>query len=157
MPPARSYRVCRHRAPDGTADPAVSLRETIPRRRLLRLAGSVGSQGLVLLTDNRIFTIQPARVLATATGCGGATAINGTLNLASGAARVDHGRCFAVPAGGANALVYSGARRALHDRPRPGPARHRSPSLWRSETGRYTAPAGAAPMPAARSARRTGS
>jgi hypothetical protein len=110
---------------------------------------AVGSQGLVLLTDNRLFTIQPATLLAASAACGAASAINGSMNL--GAALPEWpttGGAALTPAGGSNALMYSA--RIIRYLIAPGlDPLDPSPSLWRSETGRYTAGGVASLVPAA--------
>ncbi len=59
------FHVCQPAGLNGAAVSPVSLLETIPAGGCMVSPAAVGSQGLVLLTDNRIFTIQPATMLAT--------------------------------------------------------------------------------------------
>jgi type II secretory pathway pseudopilin PulG len=143
------FHVCQPAGLNGTAASPVSLLETIPAGGCMLSPAAVGSQGLVLLTDNRLFTIQPATMLATGMGCGAASAINGTLNLAAALPEwPTTGGAAMTPAGGANALLYSA--RIVRYVIAPGlDTLDNSPSLWRSETGRYTNAGAAAPAPAA--------
>ena len=140
QPPANSL--------NGTAFSPVTLRETIPAGGCMVSPAAVGSQGLVLLTDNRLFTIQPATVLAASTACGAASAINGSLNL--GAALPEWptaGNAALTQAAGANGMMYSA--RIIRYMIAPGlDPLDTSPSLWRSETGRYTTAGVASPVPA---------
>ena len=142
------FHVCQPAGLNGAAVSPVSLLETIPAGGCMVSPAAVGSQGLVLLTDNRIFTIQPATMLATGTGCGGALAINGTLNLATALPEwPTTGGASMVPAGGANALLYSARVVRYVIAPALDPV-DTAPSLWRSETGRYTTAGAASALPA---------
>jgi len=141
------FHVCQPAGLNGAAVSPVSLRETIPAGGCMLSPAAVGSQGLVLLTDNRLFTIQPATVLATGMGCGATSAINGTLNLAAALPEwPTTGGAALTPAAGANALMYSA--RIVRYMIAPDPLDN-SPSLWRSETGRYTSAGAASAVPAA--------
>jgi type II secretory pathway pseudopilin PulG len=143
------FHVCLPAGLNGTAVSPVSVRETIPAGGCMVSPAAVGSQGLVLLTDNRLFTIQPATLLAANTACGAPSAINGSLNL--GAALPEWpttGGAALTPALGSNALMYSA--RIIRYMIAPGlDPLDPSPSLWRSETGRYDTAGVAAPVPVA--------
>ena len=81
------YRVCSNAVPapalNGTAE-TLATRERIPTSDCLLAPGNPGSQGLVLLTDNRLFTVQPATLGLGGTACGGAVAgSNGSMDLAA--------------------------------------------------------------------------
>jgi prepilin-type N-terminal cleavage/methylation domain-containing protein len=123
--PART--VCRSPLP-GTAGLFVT-REATPR--CMRVPG------LALLTDNAHFLIQPAQVGTGApAGCDGApTTWNGNLSL--GASTGLPGSAASLS--GATVFLYAG--RVVRYRIAPGldPADPTLPSLWRSETGRFTA------------------
>jgi len=133
---------------DGTAIGSLSVSDTIPVGGCMLSPANVGSQGLVMLTDNTRFTIQPATLLAAGTGCGAATAINGTMSL--GAALTEW------PTGGGVALAPNPSSRAFMYSARvvrymiaPGlDPLDPSPSLWRSESGRYTTGGVLAAVPA---------
>jgi prepilin-type N-terminal cleavage/methylation domain-containing protein len=133
------FRACAPAGLNGTAVNNVSTFETIPA------GGCFGSSGLVLLTDNRLFTIQPATLNANGTGCGAPTAINGSLNLLAALPEwPTAGGAALTPAGGNNALVYAGHVVRYMIAPAIDPlGQDTAPSLWRSDTGRYTS-AGAA-------------
>jgi hypothetical protein len=129
---------------NGTVAANVSVRETIPANGCMLAPGTVGTTGLVLLTDSRLFTIQPATLAANGTGCGAATAINGTVNLAAALPQWPTGTPAVTLAatGGVQALMYQAHVVRYMIAPGLDPL-DPSPSLWRSDTGRYT-PQGAA-------------
>jgi hypothetical protein len=131
---------------NGTVAANVSLRETIPANGCMLAPGTVGTTGLVLLTDSRLFTIQPATLAANGTGCGAATAINGTVNLAAALPQWPTGTPAVTLAasGGVQALMYQAHVVRYMIAPGLDPL-DPSPSLWRSDSGRYT-PAGAASL-----------
>jgi type II secretory pathway pseudopilin PulG len=129
---------------DGTAL-TVHTREKTPANTCLVPPGSPGATGLVLLTDNRLFTIQPATLLAPDATCLGA---NGVLTLADALPEW-------LPAGGAPlvasptgipALAYSARVVRYVIAPGLDPL-DPSPGLWRSETGRYDTSGAPAPVP----------
>ncbi len=94
--------------------------------------------GFALLTDTKNFLIQPAQaVTAAPTGCTGApTTSNGNLSL---------GASTGLPQSAASltgaSIIFLYAGRVARYRVAPGldPADPTLPSLWRSETGRFTA------------------
>jgi prepilin-type N-terminal cleavage/methylation domain-containing protein len=140
------YRVCVPASVDGT--PAnLATREAIPAGGCLLSPGNVGSQGLVLLTDNRLFTIQPATLNPTGGGCGGTA--NGSMAVTAALAEwPTAGGAALTPAGGASAMLY--AARIVRYMIAPGlDPMDASPGLWRSDTGRYDAAGGLAAVPAA--------
>jgi type II secretory pathway pseudopilin PulG len=143
------FHVCQPAGLNGGPVTPVTVRETIPAGGCMVSPAAVGSQGFVLLTDNRLFTIQPATVLAPSTACGAASAINGALNLDAALAEwPTTGGAALTPAGGSNALMYSA--RIIRYLIAPGlDPLDPSPSLWRSETGRYTSAGLLYPVPAA--------
>ena len=147
------YRVCTEVAPlpalNGTAE-TITTRETIPQSDCLLAPGNAGDQGLVLLTDNRLFRIQPATLRLGGTACLGATpGSNGSMDLkvalpewqAGGATLKNPDPSFLV-------FLYSGKVVRYMIAPGLDPS-DTSPGLWRSETGRYTATGAAAPTPVA--------
>jgi prepilin-type N-terminal cleavage/methylation domain-containing protein len=142
------YRACLPAAPNGTAA-VVATREFIPANGCLLSPAAVGSRGLVMLTDNRLFTIQPATLNAAGTACGAVTAQNGSMAVAAALAEwPTAGGAALTPAGGATALLY--AARIVRYMIAPGlDPMDTSPGLWRSDTGRYTAAGVLAAVPAA--------
>ncbi len=143
------FRVCLPAGLNGTAVANVSLRETVPANGCMLSPGSVGSRGLLVLTDNRLFTIQPALLNANGTGCGAATNINGSVNLAAALPEwPTAGAAALTPAAGANAMVYAAHVVRYMIAPGLDPL-DTSPSLWRSDTGRYTTAGAASAVPAA--------
>ena len=143
------YRVCTNAAPapalNATAE-TITTRESIPTSDCLLAPGNPGDQGLVLLTDNRLFTIQPATLRLGGVACGGSVAgSNGSMDLADA---LPEWRAGGGPlgAGGVQPLLYSGkvVRYMIAPNLDPGDT---SPSLWRSETGRYTVAGAPAPVP----------
>jgi prepilin-type N-terminal cleavage/methylation domain-containing protein len=143
------YRVCLPAGLNGTAVTDVSTREQIPSGGCLLSPGDPGSQGLVLLTDNRLFTVQPATLKPGGTACGSATAgANGDMDLAAALPEwPTAGGAALTAAGGAQALLYS-AKIVRYTIAPSLDASDPAPSLWRSETGRYDAAGAAAPVPA---------
>ena len=110
--------------------------------------GNPGSQGLVLLTNNRLFRIQPATLGLGGTACFGAVAgSNGSMALAAALPEWQAGAA-ALGAGGVQVLLYAGKVVRYMIAPGLDPT-DPLPSLWRSETGRYTATGAPAPMLAA--------
>jgi prepilin-type N-terminal cleavage/methylation domain-containing protein len=141
------FRVCTPAGLNGTAV-TISTRERIPSPGCMMTPGSVGTQGFVLLTDNRLFTIQPGTLNVGGTACGSPTAgANGSITLAAALPEwPTAGGAALTPAGGANALVYSA--RVVRYMIAPGlDPTDTSPGLWRSDTGRYTAAGVAAALP----------
>ena len=143
------YRVCLPVGLNGTVA-SVSTREQIPSPGCLLSPGDPGTKGLVLLTDNRLFTIQPATLKPGGTGCGGTLAgSNGQIDLAAALPEWrPFGGAALTPAGGAQALLYSAKVVRYMIAPGLDPF-DTAPSLWRSETGRYDAAGAAAPAPVA--------
>lgn len=141
------FRVCLPASLNGTAA-TVFTRERIPAPGCLLAPGDPGSRGLVLLTDNRLFTIQPATLKAGGTGCGSATTgANGEIDLAVALPEwPPFGGAPLTAAGGAQALLYSAKVVRYMIAPGLDPM-DPSPGLWRSETGRYDAIGTAAPAP----------
>ena len=142
------FRVCLPAGLNGTAA-TVFTRERIPAGGCLLAPGNPGDQGLVLLTDNRLFTIQPATLNAGGTGCGSATAgANGEIDLAVALPEWPTSTTNAplTAAGGAQALLYSAKVVRYIIAPSLDPT-DPTPNLWRSETGRYEATGVAAPVP----------
>ena len=86
-------------------DPRADPRDRLPARR----RATAGTQGLVLLTDNRLFTIQPATLTPAGTALRGhAAAINGSMNLAAALPEwPTAGGAALPPAGGVQALLYT--------------------------------------------------
>jgi prepilin-type N-terminal cleavage/methylation domain-containing protein len=81
------YRVCSNAAPapalTATAE-TITTRESIPPSDCLLAPGNPGDQGFALLTDNRLFTIQPATLRLGGQACGGGVAgSNGSMDLAA--------------------------------------------------------------------------
>ena len=142
------FRVCLPAGLNGTVA-SVSTREQIPSPGCLLSPGDPGTKGLVLLTDNTLFTIQPATLKPGGTGCPGATVAgsNGQIDLA---AALPEWRTFGgatlAPAGGAQALLYSAKVVRYMIAPGLDPF-DPAPALWRSETGRYDATGAAEPTP----------
>ena len=100
----------------------------------------------MLVTDNRLFTIQPATLNANGTGCAAATNSNGSMNLA--AALPEWSTTGGATLTAANVLLYSAHVVRYMIAPGLDPLDN-SPSLWRSDTGRYTAAGAASALPAA--------
>jgi prepilin-type N-terminal cleavage/methylation domain-containing protein len=144
------FRVCAPGGLNGTAVNNVSTLETIPAGGCLLSPAAVGTTGLLLLTDNRLFTIQPATLNANGTGCGAPTAINGSFNLGNALAEwPTAGGVALTPAGGNNALVYAAHVVRYMIAPAIDPlGQDTSPALWRSDTGRYTTAGAASLVPA---------
>jgi prepilin-type N-terminal cleavage/methylation domain-containing protein len=137
------YRTCLPVTPDGTAA-AAATRELIPVGGCLLSPANVNSEGLVLLTDNRVFTIQPAQLGAPGGGCGSATNGNGSLTLQPALAEWPPAAALA-PAGGATSLLYQARIVRYMIAPDAADA---TPSLWRTDTGRYDSAGNAAANPA---------
>jgi prepilin-type N-terminal cleavage/methylation domain-containing protein len=143
------YTVCLPAGLNGTAVPTVWTRELIPNPNACLLPpGSVNSRGLVLLTDNRVFTVQPATLAANGAGCPGAAAgTNGQMSLQPALPE------WPTPGGVAltsnppiQAFLYSGKVVRYMIAPSvdtAGIETPGTPALWRSETGRYDIPTGA--------------
>jgi len=130
---------------NGTAT-VMGTRETIPANGCMLSPAAVGTQGLVLLTDSRLFTIQPATLGAAGTLCGAAAATNGTVALA--AALPEWPTTAGQTITSAQVLVYSA--RVVRYMIAPGiDPLETAPALWRSDTGRYTAAGAASLVPAA--------
>jgi hypothetical protein len=142
------FRLCSPPAGPPTLDGTgltIHTREETPASTCLVPPGNPGDQGLVLLTDNRLFTIQPATLAAPNATCGGT---NGVLAL-------DDALPEWPPAGGAPlvasptgipALAYSA--RVVRYMIAPGlDPLDPSPGLWRSETGRYDSAGAPEPVP----------
>jgi prepilin-type N-terminal cleavage/methylation domain-containing protein len=139
------YTVCLPAGLNGTAVPGVWTREAVPNPNTCMLPpGSLNSQGLVLLTDNRIFTLQPATLLANGTGCGGGAGTNGQMSLSAALPE------WPTPGGVAltgnppiQAFLYAGKVVRYLIAPTVDTAATTmmetagTPALWRSETGRY--------------------
>ena len=132
------FHVCAPVPVSGGVANVVTL-ETIPANGCLLSPGAVGSQGLVLLTDNRLFTIQPATLNANGQGCNPPppSAINGSMNVGLPLPEWPAGGNLAAAAG-AQALLYSAHVVRYMIAPGLDPVDN-SPSLWRSDTGRYDA------------------
>lgn len=134
-----SFHVCTAPAPpplDGTAAALLTL-ESIPAGGCMLSSGT----GLVLLTDAaQLFTIQPATLNGNGSACGGTS--NGSVNL--GVALPQWPTASAI--GVAQALMYTAHVVRYMIAPGLDPVDN-SPSLWRSDTGRYDpANAGAGPI-----------
>jgi prepilin-type N-terminal cleavage/methylation domain-containing protein len=144
-----AYRVCLPAGLNGTAA-TVFTREQIPSGGCLLPPGNPGSQGLVLLTDNRLFTVQPATLKAGGTLCPSATApINGNIDLGAALPEWPTGAGASLTAaGGFQAFLYSAKVVRYMIAPSLDPS-DQAPSLWRSETGRYDATGTAEPVPVA--------
>jgi len=134
------FRVC---SPVLTgAATTVSTREIIPNPNACLLPpGTPNSQGLVLLTDNVVFTIQPATLLAPGGVCGG-LGTNGQVRVAAPLPEWPAARAFTPPVVGAppagiQGLLYAG--KVVRYMIAPDPSDVTTPALWRSETGRYDA------------------
>jgi hypothetical protein len=153
------YRVCTDVPPllafpalNGTTLETITTRERIPASDCLLAPGNPGSQGLVLLTNNRLFIIQPATLNPGGTACNGTTAgSNGSMTLAASALPEwkAGGVTLRDPLNLASPVfLYSGKVVRYMIAPGLDPS-DTSPGLWRSETGRYTATGAAAPTPVA--------
>jgi prepilin-type N-terminal cleavage/methylation domain-containing protein len=139
------YRTCLPVAPDGSAA-AAATRELIPSGGCLLSPASLNTRGLVLLTDNRLFTIQPAQLNAAGGGCGSASNGNGSLTLQAALAEwPTAGGAALTPASGVTALLYQAriVRYAIATE-----VGDTTPSLWRTDTGRYDSSGNAAAAPA---------
>jgi prepilin-type N-terminal cleavage/methylation domain-containing protein len=139
------YRVCTAPVPalNGTPE-TLTTREAIPASDCLLAPGSPGSQGLVLITNNTLFTIQPATLNPGGTACGGVVAgSNGSMALAAALPEWQ-----AVLGVAAQPLLYRGKVVRYVIAPGLDPT-DTSPSLWRSETGRYTVAGAPSPAPVA--------
>jgi prepilin-type N-terminal cleavage/methylation domain-containing protein len=139
------FRVCTAPAPllDGTAE-VLTTRETIPQSECLLAPGTPGSQGLVLIANNLLFTIQPATLNVGGTACGGAVAgSNGSMAL--GAALPEWKSTIPV---NPQPFLYKGKVVRYLIAPGLDPT-DTAPALWRSETGRYTAAGAPSPLPVA--------
>jgi hypothetical protein len=102
----------------------------------------------VLLTDSRLFTVQPATLNANGTGCGAATPINGSVNLAAALPEwPTDGGATLTAAGAVRALVYSAHVVRYMIAPALDPL-DQAPGLWRSDSGRYTTAGAASAVPA---------
>jgi prepilin-type N-terminal cleavage/methylation domain-containing protein len=139
------YRVCLPAGLNGTAT-TVFTREEIPAAGCLLAPGSPGSQGLVLLTDNRLFTVHPATLNPAGSGCGSATNKNGEIDLVDALPEWLPIGGALTAAGGNQAFLYS-AKLVRYMVAPSLDAADPVPSLWRSETGRYDATGAAAPVP----------
>ena len=142
------FQVCAGPALNGAAAGNVIMRETIPANGCMLAPGTVGSTGLVLLTDSRLFTVQPATLNANGTGCGAATAINGSVNLAAALPEwPTAGGATLAPTGGVRGFVYSAHVVRYMIAPGLDPF-DTAPGLWRSDSGRYTSTGGPSAVPA---------
>ena len=142
------YRVCTNALPppllNATAE-TITTRESIPLSDCLLAPGNPGDRGLVLLTDNRLFTILPATLRAGGTACPLSSAgFNGWMDLAAALPEWRAGGAT-IGAGNVQPLLYAGkvVRYMIAPNLDPGDT---SPSLWRSETGRYTVTGVPAPV-----------
>jgi type II secretory pathway pseudopilin PulG len=140
------FRVCA--SPGGLTGAAaspVALAQQIPVGGCMLSPGTVNSWGLVVLTDSQRFTIQPAQVQPAAVNpaCS-PTNPAGTVNLAAALPEwpVAGGGALPVPP---NTLMYS--MRVVRYMIAPD-LMDTSPTLWRSETGRYTTQGAASAAPA---------
>jgi prepilin-type N-terminal cleavage/methylation domain-containing protein len=139
------YRTCLPASPNGSAG-AAATRELIPTGGCLLSPASVNTPGLVLLTDNRLFTIQPATLNAPGGACGSASNGNGSLSLQAALPEwPTAGGASLTPAGGATALLYQARIVRYVIAPDAADA---TPSLWRTDTGRYDSAGNAAATPA---------
>jgi prepilin-type N-terminal cleavage/methylation domain-containing protein len=143
------FRVCTNAAPapalNATAE-TITTRESIPTPGCLLAPGNLGDTGLVLLTNNTLFTIYPAALAANGQACFGPTAgSNGSVVLAAALPEWTAGGT-ALGAGGVQVLLYSGKVVRYMIAPGLDPS-DTSPSLWRSESGRYTATGAPSPTP----------
>jgi prepilin-type N-terminal cleavage/methylation domain-containing protein len=129
------YHVCT--TPLNGSAGTINTWEIVPASGCMLAPGTVNTPGLVLLSDNVLFTIQPATLNANGTVCGAATAINGSMAL--GAALPEW------PSAGNTQLSTAANGRLLFGAhivrymiaPGLDPL-DTSPSLWRSDSGRYT-------------------
>jgi prepilin-type N-terminal cleavage/methylation domain-containing protein len=141
-----AYRVCMNPAAgapslNGTAETVVT-REHIPAGCLLA-PGSAGSAGLVLLTNNTLFTVYPATLGPNGTACAGTVGdANGSIALGDALAEWKASAAL----GPGQVLLYSAKIVRYAVAPSLDPS-DPAPSLWRSETGRYDATGTAAPVP----------
>jgi hypothetical protein len=145
-PACPNYRVCTNPAPllDGT-DETLTTRETIPgppSSPSTECFGAPGATRLVLITNNTLFTVQPATLNPGGTACGGVAAgSNGSMALAD-----------ALPEWKAtiplNPWPFLYRAKVVRYMIAPGlDAIDRTPALWRSETGRYTSAGAPSPLP----------
>jgi hypothetical protein len=146
-----AFRVCLPTAGLNGSATAISVRETIPANGCMLSPGTVGSTGLVLLSDTRIFSIQPAVLTANGTGCGAPTAINGSMTLSASLPEWPTAGSVAFQSGGSpafTAFVYSAhvVRYMIANAIDPLDT---APCLWRSDSGRYTPTGAASAAPAA--------
>jgi hypothetical protein len=133
----------------GGALPNVILRETIPANGCFLAPANPGSTGLVLLTDNRLFTIQPATLNPNVANCQPVPPpqpINGSVNLAAALPQWPAGGIL-QPANGAAGMMYSAHIVRYMIAPGLDPL-DPSPGLWRSDSGRFTSGGAASPAPA---------
>jgi len=153
-PNCPAFRLCNPPAATLTgAAVTVDTREQTQLGTCLVSTGNPGDQGIVLLTDNRQFTIQPATLNAAGNACGGAAGKNGDLRL--GTALPEWPLATALSAmnsangeGQIQAFLYTGRVVRYMIAPGLDPA-DTSPGLWRSESGRYTGAGAVAAVPAA--------
>jgi prepilin-type N-terminal cleavage/methylation domain-containing protein len=144
-PTCSVFRVCLPTALDGTAA-TVFTREPVPPGGCLLSPGNPGSQGLVLLTDNRLFAIQPATLNPNGTGCSSPTAGgNGEIDLAVALSEWPTADPPAPFVGG-QVFLYGAKVVRYMIAPSLDP-NDPTPNLWRSETGRYDAAGVAAAVP----------
>jgi prepilin-type N-terminal cleavage/methylation domain-containing protein len=141
------YTVCVAPPPalNGTAEVLIT-RETIPGppSECLLAPGAPGSQGLVLIANHLLFTIQPATLNPGGTACGGAVAgSNGSMGL--GAALPEWNSTIPV---NPQPFLYKGKVVRYMIAPSLDPS-DVVPALWRSETGRYTAAGASSALPVA--------
>jgi prepilin-type N-terminal cleavage/methylation domain-containing protein len=142
-----AYRVCTNAAtpPSLTGVPeTIFTRESIPVSDCLLAPGNPGtSQGLVLITNNTLFTIQPASLNANGTGCNATVAnTNGSMTLAAALPEWQAAVGVAV-----QPLLYRAKVVRYMIAPGLDPT-DTAPALWRSETGRYSDLGAAFPIPA---------
>jgi len=140
-----SYTVCNPAGLNGTANGAVWTRELIPASACLLAPGTLNSKGLVAVVDpsSRVFTIQPATLLAPgngpnspAPGCGSTTNQNGRISVAAALAEWPAAAAMTA-AGNAQALLFTARVVRYVIAPSSDPT-DSAPALWRSETGRYS-------------------
>jgi prepilin-type N-terminal cleavage/methylation domain-containing protein len=139
-----AYRVCTNTATppslNGLAE-TITTREFIPVSECLLNPGNPGSQGLVLITNNTLFAIQPATLNPAGANCGGAAGTNGSMAL--GAALPEWQAAVGIVT---QPLLYRAKVVRYMIAPGLDPS-DTAPALWRSETGRYTAAGAASPLP----------
>ena len=128
-----SFHFCAAPPPilNGTAAGNVVMLETIPAGGCMLSPGNPGATGLVLVTDSaRLFTIQPATLNANGSACGGVS--NGSVSLGVALPQWP----TPAPIASAQALLYSAHVVRYMIAPGLDPVDN-SPSLWRSDSGRF--------------------